>query len=91
MEAIKVVEAGHIRKDRGSFDREPTDPSRDVEIVAAGRDSWVGRVELASEAGRGTDVVVTAPWPAKTEGATESAAIPAAASEMALPKRLPAA
>ncbi|GAB3456222.1 hypothetical protein GCM10027436_59120 [Actinophytocola sediminis] len=39
-----------LRKNRGSFDSEPKDPTRDVQIVASGRDSWIGWVELAKEA-----------------------------------------
>jgi endonuclease/exonuclease/phosphatase family metal-dependent hydrolase len=37
-----------LRKNRGSFDREPTDTSKDVEIIASGRDDWIGWVELAT-------------------------------------------
>jgi endonuclease/exonuclease/phosphatase family metal-dependent hydrolase len=39
-----------FRKNRGSFDREPRDPAKDVEIVATGRADWIGWVELAKEA-----------------------------------------
>jgi endonuclease/exonuclease/phosphatase family metal-dependent hydrolase len=39
-----------FRKNRGSFDREPRDPTKDVEIVATGRSDWIGWVELATEA-----------------------------------------
>jgi endonuclease/exonuclease/phosphatase family metal-dependent hydrolase len=39
-----------LRKNRGSFDREPRDPTKDVEIIATGRDDWIGWVELATEA-----------------------------------------
>ena len=38
-----------LRKNRGSFDRQPRDTARDVEIIASGRDSWIGWVELAKE------------------------------------------
>lgn len=38
-----------LRKNRGTFDRQPGDPTRDVEIVATGRDQWIGWVELAKE------------------------------------------
>jgi endonuclease/exonuclease/phosphatase family metal-dependent hydrolase len=38
-----------MRKNRGSFDREPADKTEDVEIIAAGRDDWIGWVELAKE------------------------------------------
>jgi endonuclease/exonuclease/phosphatase family metal-dependent hydrolase len=39
-----------LRKNRGSFDTEPKDATRSVEITAAGRGSWIGWVELAKEA-----------------------------------------
>lgn len=39
-----------LRKNRGSFDREPRDPTKDVEIIAEGRGDWIGWVELATEA-----------------------------------------
>ncbi len=39
-----------FRKNRGSFDREPKDPTKSVEIVANGRGDWIGWVELATEA-----------------------------------------
>lgn len=39
-----------LRKNRGSFDREPADSTLDVEIVATGRGSWIGWLELATEA-----------------------------------------
>ena len=39
-----------LRKNRGSFDREPADPTLDVEIIATGRASWIGWLELATEA-----------------------------------------
>jgi endonuclease/exonuclease/phosphatase family metal-dependent hydrolase len=38
-----------LRKNRGSFDREPRDVTRGVEIVAQGRDDWIGWLELATE------------------------------------------
>jgi len=38
-----------LRKNRGTFDRQPTDTTRDIEITADGRDSWIGWVELAKE------------------------------------------
>ena len=38
-----------MRKNRGAFDREPQDASKDVEIIATGRDDWIGWVELAVE------------------------------------------
>lgn len=38
-----------LRKNRGTFDREPADPTQDVEITASGRGSWIGWVELATE------------------------------------------
>jgi endonuclease/exonuclease/phosphatase family metal-dependent hydrolase len=39
-----------LRKNRGTFDREPSDKHKDVEIVADGRGDWIGWVELAKEA-----------------------------------------
>ncbi|QZY29401.1 endonuclease/exonuclease/phosphatase family protein [Nocardioides coralli] len=39
-----------LRKNRGSFDSQPNDSTRDVEIVASGRGSWIGWAELATEA-----------------------------------------
>ncbi len=45
-----------LRKNRGSFDSEPQDRSRPVEIKATGRGDWIGWVELATEA---TDEVGT--------------------------------
>jgi endonuclease/exonuclease/phosphatase family metal-dependent hydrolase len=38
-----------LRKNRGSFDREPQDATKDVEIIAGGHDDWIGWVELAKE------------------------------------------
>ena len=38
-----------LRKNRGDFDREPQDHTRSIEIIAAGRGSWIGWVELAKE------------------------------------------
>ncbi|MDX1503418.1 MAG: endonuclease/exonuclease/phosphatase family protein [Thermoanaerobaculia bacterium] len=38
-----------LRKNRGTFDRQPRDASRDVEIVATGREHWIGWVALAKE------------------------------------------
>jgi endonuclease/exonuclease/phosphatase family metal-dependent hydrolase len=37
-----------LRKNRGSFDREPRDPTQSVQIIAAGRADWIGWVELAT-------------------------------------------
>jgi endonuclease/exonuclease/phosphatase family metal-dependent hydrolase len=39
-----------LRKNRGTFDREPGDETQNVEIVAEGRGDWIGWVELAKEA-----------------------------------------
>jgi endonuclease/exonuclease/phosphatase family metal-dependent hydrolase len=39
-----------LRKNRGTFDREPSDRRKNVEIVAEGRGDWIGWVELAKEA-----------------------------------------
>lgn len=38
-----------LRKNRESFDRQPGDPTQSIEIVATGRDKWIGWVELAKE------------------------------------------
>ncbi len=45
-----------FRKNRGSFDTQPRNNTKPVEIVASGRDAWVGWVELAVEA---VDVTAT--------------------------------
>jgi endonuclease/exonuclease/phosphatase family metal-dependent hydrolase len=39
-----------LRKNRGTFDRQPEDETKSVEIMATGRDEWTGWVELAKEA-----------------------------------------
>lgn len=49
-----------LRKNRGSFDREPRDATVDVEIIADGRDSWIGWVELAVEPTDETTIRMTA-------------------------------
>jgi endonuclease/exonuclease/phosphatase family metal-dependent hydrolase len=38
-----------FRKNRGRFDRQPADQTQNVEIVANGRNHWIGWVELARE------------------------------------------
>lgn len=38
-----------LRKNKGSFDREPNDPAQSVEITANSRADWIGWVELAKE------------------------------------------
>jgi hypothetical protein len=38
-----------LRKNRGSFDREPRDRTLDIEIIAMGRSDWIGWVQLAKE------------------------------------------
>jgi endonuclease/exonuclease/phosphatase family metal-dependent hydrolase len=38
-----------LRKNRGTFDREPQDTTQDVEITATGRGAWIGWIELATE------------------------------------------
>ena len=45
-----------LRKNRGSFDREPSDETESVEIIATGRQDWIGWAELAVET---TDEVST--------------------------------
>jgi len=49
-----------LRKNRGSFDTEPKDVTRSVEITATGRESWIGWVELAKEATDETGTRTTA-------------------------------
>jgi endonuclease/exonuclease/phosphatase family metal-dependent hydrolase len=39
-----------LRKNRGSFDTEPRDTTKDVQITATGRGDWIGWLELATEA-----------------------------------------
>ena len=39
-----------LRENRGAFDKEPTDTTKNIEIIATGRGSWVGWIELAKEA-----------------------------------------
>ena len=38
-----------LRKNRGKFDRQPQDPTQDVQIIVNGRAEWIGWVELAKE------------------------------------------
>jgi endonuclease/exonuclease/phosphatase family metal-dependent hydrolase len=38
-----------LRKNRGTFDREPQNPTESVEIIASGRGDWIGWIELATE------------------------------------------
>ena len=38
-----------LRKNRGTFDREPQDVTQSVEIIASGRSDWIGWIELAKE------------------------------------------
>lgn len=38
-----------LRNNRGTFDRQPQDESQSVEIIANGRGSWIGWVELVTE------------------------------------------
>lgn len=49
-----------LRKNRGDFDREPQDHTRDIEIIAHGRGSWIGWVELAKEPTNETGTRMTA-------------------------------
>ena len=49
-----------LRKNRGSFDRQPEAATKDIEIIAAGRESWIGWVELAKEAVDETSTRMTA-------------------------------
>ena len=38
-----------LRKNRGTFDRQPQDPTESIEIIAKGRGDWIGWIELATE------------------------------------------
>ena len=38
-----------LRKNRGTFDREPQDATKSVEITANGRGDWIGWIELAKQ------------------------------------------
>jgi endonuclease/exonuclease/phosphatase family metal-dependent hydrolase len=38
-----------LRKNRGTFDRQPQDLSESVEIIANGRGDWIGWIELVTE------------------------------------------
>jgi hypothetical protein len=49
-----------LRKNRGGFDRQPEDGTKDVEIIADSRDDWIGWVELAKEAVDETSTRMTA-------------------------------
>ncbi len=49
-----------LRKNRGRFDREPTDPTLDVAVEATGRGDWIGWLELATEAVDETGTRMTA-------------------------------
>jgi endonuclease/exonuclease/phosphatase family metal-dependent hydrolase len=49
-----------LRKNRGTFDREPADETQDVEIIANGRGDWIGWIELATEPVNEKGVGITA-------------------------------
>jgi len=49
-----------LRKNRGTFDREPQDTTQSVEIIATGRGAWIGWVELAKEPTNETGTRMTA-------------------------------
>ena len=49
-----------LRKNRGSFDREPRSSTQSVEVVATGRGDWIGWLELATEATDEVGVRMTA-------------------------------
>jgi hypothetical protein len=49
-----------LPKNRGGFDRQPEDTTKDVEIIADGREDWIGWVELAKEAVDETSTRMTA-------------------------------
>ena len=49
-----------LRKNRGTFDREPQDTTQSVEIIANGRGDWIGWIELATEPTNETGTRMTA-------------------------------
>ena len=49
-----------LRKNLGKFDRQPMDPSQNIEIIANGREDWIGWVELAKETKNETSTRMTA-------------------------------
>jgi endonuclease/exonuclease/phosphatase family metal-dependent hydrolase len=49
-----------LRKNRGAFDRQPADPAQSIEIIANGRNEWIGWVELAREPTNETGTRMTA-------------------------------
>lgn len=49
-----------LRKNRGTFDREPQDSTQSVEIIANGRPDWIGWIELATEPTNETGTRITA-------------------------------
>jgi len=49
-----------LRKNRGTFDRQPQDPTQNVEIIANGRGDWIGWIELAKEPTNETGTRMTA-------------------------------
>jgi endonuclease/exonuclease/phosphatase family metal-dependent hydrolase len=49
-----------LRKNRGKFDREPQNPEHSIEIIANGRNDWIGWVELATEPTNETSTRMTA-------------------------------
>jgi endonuclease/exonuclease/phosphatase family metal-dependent hydrolase len=49
-----------FRKNRGNFDWQPKDPTKNVEIIANGRSDWIGWVELAKETNNEISTLMTA-------------------------------
>jgi endonuclease/exonuclease/phosphatase family metal-dependent hydrolase len=49
-----------LRKNRGKFDRQPQEDTKNIEIIAKGRDDWIGWVELAKETTNETGTRMTA-------------------------------
>jgi endonuclease/exonuclease/phosphatase family metal-dependent hydrolase len=49
-----------LRQNRGKFDRQPDDPTQNIEIIANGRANWIGWVELAKEPTNETSTRMTA-------------------------------
>jgi endonuclease/exonuclease/phosphatase family metal-dependent hydrolase len=49
-----------LRKNKGKFDSEPGDKNKDIEIIATGRNNWIGWVELAKSPTDDTGTRMTA-------------------------------
>ncbi len=49
-----------LRKNKGAFDRQPNDETQNIEIIANGRQDWIGWVELAKEPSSELSIRMTA-------------------------------